>query len=428
MATVTMPQLGESVTEGTVLKWLKQPGEAVRLDESLCEIETEKVTAELPSPFAGTMGAILVREGETVEVGVPLCELIENGATDAPNAHGPVQWSGGPMAIPPAESPAAADEPVSAPAPPEAPERSGAVRDPGPVDRRRFFSPIASRLAAAHDIDLGSLTGSGIDGRVTKQDVEAAIGRLEPTPPGGPPARPPRTGDRPTASPYAVVELSATRRTIGARLTRSNLEAPQAWTMVEADVSLLERRRFEDRGRLDPTGRSHLTLFPYFALAVCQALREFPEFNSRWEDGELRRYLAVNAGIAVGTDRGLVVPVVRDAQNLNAKGLASALDALVGRARSGRLQLEDVEEGTITLNNTGAFGSIASRPLLNYPQVAIVTLERVVLRPVVIAGGIAIRSIVNVCLSFDHRVADGLEAGGFLAAIKRELEGEHVTS
>lgn len=435
MTIVKMPQLGESVTEGTIIQWLKQPGDPVKLDDPLCEIETEKVTAELPSEFEGTMGPILVPQGETVDVGTPLCEILAAGgvAQSAPvpaPGSGNGAWSGGPMAIPPDEKPvvlaplgaARAAAPTAVPtAAAQRPARTN------PDDRSRYYSPAVMRLASEHGVDLGAISGSGIGGRITRKDVEAFIA-------AAPPARttvPTATATVPSAgpatagagAPYEVVTLSPTRRTIAEHLTRSNVEVPQAWTMVECDVTGMVARRNREKDRFKEQEGLDLTLLPYFTAAVCEALREYPILNSRWEGGELRRYRAANIAVAVATEHGLVTPVIKDAGDLSVTGLAKQMADLVQRAHARKLRVEDIELGTFTVNNTGSFGSVASKPIVNVPQVGIVTMERVVKRPVVTEGdAIAIRSMVNVCLSFDHRAMDGLEAGGFLASLKQKLE------
>ncbi|MEX2080688.1 MAG: dihydrolipoamide acetyltransferase family protein [Dehalococcoidia bacterium] len=424
MPTVTMPQLGESVTEGTILQWLKKPGDPVALDESLCEIETEKVTAELPSPFEGTMGAILVAEGDTVDVGTPLCEIAGEGAAVVVAEESAVStasggWTGGPMAIPPDER--APDEEQPKPLVTARSGRNGqGARGAGkPDERSRFHSPAVLRLAREHSIDPSAIPGSGVGGRVTRKDVEQWVAR-EPAERGAV-ARAERTG-APTGE-YEVVALSPTRRTIAENLKRSNLEAPQAWTMVEADVSPLVALREREKERFLRAEGVELTLLPYFTASVAETLREFPMLNARWEGQELRRYAALHLGVAIATERGLVVPNVRNAGDLSVAGLARAIADLVERAHSRKLRVEDIEGGTFTVNNTGSFGSIASKPIVNHPQVGIVTMERVVKRAVVVGGdAIAVRSMVNVCLSFDHRALDGLEAGQFLAALKRRLE------
>lgn len=410
MATVTMPQLGESVTEGTVLQWLKQPGDTVALDEPLCEIETEKVTAELPSPFEGTLGEIFVPEGETIEVDAPLCTVIEaDGAAPAP-------------------------VPAATVAEPVASEANGQ----GPAadqSRAGVYSPVVQRLAAKHDIDLAAIAGSGRGGRVTRKDVQALIDEREreaaaadgippaaaPLPlPEGEVVPPPEVATVAASDAYDVVPLSATRRKIGENMLRSTTDAPQAWMMVEADVSGLVDLRARERERFAGVD---LTYLPYFASTVAHTLTDFPELNARWHGDELRRYRRVNLGIAIATERGLVVPVVPNARDLSVAGLARRIDDLVARAHAGKLRIEDMEAGTFTVNNTGAFGSIASKPIVNHPQIGIVTMERVVRRPLVVEGdAIAIRSVMNVALSFDHRAIDGAEAGGFLAALKERLE------
>ena len=409
MATVTMPQLGESVTEGTVLQWLKQPGDTVALDESLCEIETEKVSAELPSPFEGILGEIFVPEGETIDVDAPLCTIVEVASAS------------------PEPAPAVVAEPVSAEANGQAP-----VAD---ESRAGVYSPVVQRLAAKHDIDLAAIDGSGRGGRVTRKDVQALIderAREAAAADGIPPAAaplplpdgevvpPPEVATVAASDAYDVVPLSPTRRKIGENMARSTAEAPQAWMMVEADVSGLVDLRARERERFAGVD---LTYLPYFASTVAHTLTDFPELNARWHGNELRRYRRVNLGIAIATERGLVVPVVPNARDLSVAGLARRIDDLVARAHAGKLRIEDMEAGTFTVNNTGAFGSIASNPIVNHPQIGIVTMERVVRRPVVVEGdAIAIRSVMNVALSFDHRALDGAEAGAFLAALKERLE------
>lgn len=414
MATVTMPQLGESVTEGTIIEWFKKPGDVVRLDDALCEIETEKVTAELPSEFEGIMGEILVPQGETVEVDTPLC-VVEVKAS-APASLDPVAVTA--PAEPVALAPASDDgkHPVAAP-----------HRAPGP--RKRLYSPVVTQLAQQYGLDLTKIDGSGIGGRVTRKDVQATIAAeaqpkvskpAEPalvTPPEAPSPEPPEDAD------YTVVTLSPTRKSIGAAMSRSNREAPQAWTMVEVDVTGLVRLRNEEKERYREDLGLDITLLPYFTLAVAQSLSEHPGLNARWDGDELRRYRPLNLGIAVATEHGLIVPVIHDAASLSLVGIARQINDLAERARIRKLRIDDIEGGTFTVNNTGAFGSIISKPIVNYPQVAIVSMERVVKRAVVVEGdAIAVRSMLNVCLSFDHRALDGDEAGAFLASMKRELE------
>lgn len=410
MTTVTMPQLGESVTEGTIVAWLKSEGDSVALDEPLCEIETEKVTAELPSPVAGVLRRILVPQGETVVVGTALCEVEEAGGAAAVRSSGVARAEVGPRAA----RMAALDTPGTSASRAEAPGGG----------RRRFFSPAVQRLAELHGVDLSLVRGTGIGGRVTRKDVEAYVARggAGVTPPSSAePEAPPVGAVGSAGADVSVVPLVGVRKTIAENMTRSNREVPQAWTMVEVDMTRLAARRTALEGQL--RGRK-VTFLPLFIEAVCRALREHPRLNARLEDGEVRVWRRLNIGVAVATDWGLVVPVLHDAGELSAEGLAVRLEELVRRARERQLTVGDVEGGTFTVNNTGAFGSIASKPLVLPPQVAIVTLEQVVRRPMVVGeDALAIRPVANVCLSFDHRALDGLEAGRFLATLRGYLEG-----
>lgn len=415
MAVISLPQMGESVTEGTVLEWFKAPGDTVALDEPLCEIETEKVTAELPSPVAGILLEILVAAGETVQVGETLCEIEEVAAS--PGVAG--DWRGGPMAISPEKrTPAGANEAERGSGGDVAPDttaRSGGANEP-------TYSPAVLGLARSHGIDLRQVRGSGAGGRVTRNDVQASItarstigqaGAVEASLPVG---------------EYEVLTLSATRKTIAEHTMRAHTDIPTAWMMVEVDVTVMVeevqrvRTKPDTAGAVETTGRTMLVLF---TAAVCRALREHPRLNARWEDGELRCYRAVNISIAVATEHGLMVPVVSNAGDLRISELGKKIDEAVRRARERKLRMADVARGTFTVNNTGAFGSIASQPILNSPQVAIVTMERATRRPVVLESGVIEAGwVMNVCLSFDHRALDGADAGAFLATLKGEIEGD----
>jgi 2-oxoisovalerate dehydrogenase E2 component (dihydrolipoyl transacylase) len=388
---VLMPQLGESVSQGTVERWLKKPGEPVRKYEPLVEVVTDKVNAEVPSTAAGIVRELLVREGETVAVGTPLCVIEEEG--EAPGA----EPAGGPGG-------AAEGEPAAAPG-------LG-----GP------YSPVVRRLAAEHGVDLARVPGTGAGGRVTREDVLAfvagrAAGPSEPQPAAGVSGAPP-------AGPDAeLVPVTPVRRTIAQRMADSKRTIPHAWTMVECDVTGLVRLReavlpdFRRREGFD------LTYLPFFVKAVVEGLKAHPDLNAQWTEEGIIRHREIRLGIAVAREDGLVVPVLRGADGLSVAGLARSLRDLVVRAREGKLSVEDVQGGTFTVNNTGAFGSVASAPIINPPQAAIVTLEAVTRRPAVVGEGIAIRDMVNVCCSFDHRVLDGLTVGRFLQVVKRVLEG-----
>ncbi len=374
MATLTMPQLGESVTEGTVLRWLVAPGATVALDDPIVEIETEKVTVEIPSPFEGTLTTVLVPEGETVPVGTPLAEFRAPGE--------PVT-------------------PASVSAPSDAPKRR--------------HSPAVTRLAAEHGIDPGGITGSGAGGRVTRQDVLAAVAARQDVAPA--PAPPP-TDDGDT-----VVSLSPTRRRIAQHMLESVRSAPHAWLLVECDASALVARRAADRAAFRAREGFDLSYLPYIAHAVCRALRDYPDLNATWSGEALVQRAAVNLGIAVDAPQGLVVPSVKNAGRLSVGELARAIAELAERARSRRLTLDDVRGGSFTLDNTGVFGTTATAPIINTPQVAILTTEAIIKRPVAVADdAIVVRPMMNLCLSFDHRAMDGSTAARFTTRVRDLLQ------
>ena len=408
VAPIKMPQLGESVTEGTVDRWLKQEGDFVRRDEPLVEVVTDKVNAEIPSPFEGKLVRITVVEGATVAIGTEIAQIeVQDLIVEAP-------------------VPAAA---ASAPAPTEAAEPPVAGSVPASVQRPRF-SPAVRRLAEENGIDPSLIRGSGEGGRVTRDDVLAFLeGRgaaaSAPAEAATPPAPAPAAAD---GAGEELVKLSVMRRSIAEHMSRSLATSPHAWTMQEVDVTELVRyREAEKEGFRDRHGLS-LTYLPFVIQVLCDALREFPYLNSTWTDDGivLKKYLHV--GVAVAIPDGLIVPVIRDADRLGLIDLVRAVNDLAQRARSKQLKPEEVQGGTFTLNNTGATGSVASQPIINQPQAAILTTESIVKRPVVIGDGIAVRNIMNMCLSFDHRIVDGMMSGQFLGSIKRRLEGWSAAS
>ena len=421
VAPIKMPQLGESVTEGTVDKWLKREGDYVKRDEPLVEVVTDKVNAEVPSPFEGRLVRISVGEGTTVAIGTELAQMEVAGA--APEAE---QAARDAAPSTPAEAqPSTAAAQATAQATVE--ETAG-----GP---RLRLSPAVRRLAEEHDIDPTRLRGSGEGGRVTRDDVLAFLDSRvpepavsAPTPPPPPPA--PATAPVPTApAPAAVdgareevVRLTAVRRSIAEHMTRSLATSPHAWTLQEVDVSELVAYREAQKEGFQQRHGVPLSYLPFVIQVVCQGLAEFPYLNSSWTDDGilLKRY--VNVGVAVAIPDGLIVPVIHDADQLGLSDLARRLSDLVTRARGRQLKPEDVQAGTFTLNNTGATGSVASQPIINQPQAAILTTEAILRRPVVIGEGIAIRQMMNMCLSFDHRIVDGMMAGQFLGYVKRRLE------
>jgi 2-oxoisovalerate dehydrogenase E2 component (dihydrolipoyl transacylase) len=410
VAPIRMPQLGESVTEGTVDRWLKKEGDLVRRDEPLVEVITDKVNAEIPSPFEGRLVGIVVAEGTTVAVGTEIARM-EVEDVDA--------------AAPAAGAPAADLRPAAAPAPPLA-EPAGA--GPG---RRPRFSPAVRRLVEEHGIDPSSIRGSGEGGRVTRDDVLALLEAREAAPEAAARAEPAPVTPRPAAQPVApaadgvreeLVRLTVMRRSIAEHMTRSLATSPHAWTMQEVDLSELVRYREAEKEGFRQRHGFPLTYLPFVAQVLCESLREFPYLNSSWTDEGIVLKKYVNLGVAVAVPDGLIVPVVRDADRLGFTDLAAAMQDRIERARTRRLAPEDVQGGTFTLNNTGATGSVASQPIINQPQAAILTTESILKRPVVIGEGIAVRHMMNVCLSFDHRIIDGMTAGQFLGSLKGRLE------
>lgn len=449
MPNVVMPQPGQSVTEGTVVKWLKQEGDHVDADELLVEIETEKVNVEVPSPFAGTLTRIIAQEGETIPVGADLAVIGEpDAATPAPAALAAaesVTLADGEQSA--AGRPTAA--PVVAPPPPTAqPRHNGAS---GAATR---YSPAVLRLAAEHNLDLSAVPGTGMDGRITRKDVVQFLerGPQAATPPApaqapAPAAQPPAEGARigmaeerslaasqspaaPAATPPAaapsedeeVIKPSPTRLTIARNMVRSAQTIPVAWMVVEMDVTGMVRLRDRHKEAFRAREGVDLSYLPFITQAVVAALREHPMLNSEWRDEQIVLKKRINMGIAVGVEDGLIVPVIQNADRLSLSGLAHAIADLAARARARKLRIEDVTGGTFTLDNTGVFGSLVSQPIINPPQAAILSTEAIVKRPVVHEDAIAVRSIMNLCISFDHRIIDGTHVGPFMQSIKRHLE------
>ena len=411
---IKMPQLGESVTEGTVDKWLKREGDFVKRDEPIVEIVTDKVNAEIPSPFEGKLVKIAVTEGETVRVGAVIAQ-IETAAAAAPAAAQTKEREAGVATteVPPEPAGGRAPQPVPVAAPTGAPSN----------DHARL-SPAVRKLAAEHAIDPTSLQGSGLGGRVTRDDVLAAVSAGQATP-----AAPPRETPAPAPAPARldgkreeIVKLSVMRKSIAEHMVRSLQTSPHAWTLQEVDVTNLVRYRESEKESFKSRHGVPLTYLPFVAQIVSDALKQFAWLNSSWSDEGVVLKHYVNLGIAVAIPDGLIVPVVKDADRLGFTDLAKAMNDLVERARSKQLKPDDVQGGTFTLNNTGATGSIASQPIINQPQAAILTTESIIKRPVVIGDAIAIRHMMNMCLSFDHRIIDGMMAGQFLNTIKKRLD------
>ena len=460
---IELPQVGESVVEGTIGKWLKQPGERVERYDPLVEVITDKVTMEVPSPVTGKLLRIIAQEGETVPMGASIAEVAaaaggpptptpaaEPSATPAnatpptPTAYlitdaRPVGPTGGsaveaqvaeaaaatavppPAAPPPAASVAVADT-VSTPA-----TDSDAVRG------ANRLSPAVRRLAREHNIEVSRIAGTGMGGRITRNDVLRHLETAAVTPAAAvavdaaAPAPPVPVQPSPTPTPAATaaeqrIPLTPVRRTIAEAMVRATSQIPHAWSMIEADLTHLVALRTRERDAFRQREGVNLTYLPFALKAVAAALKDNPTLNASWGDDAIILKRRINLGIAVAAPTGLVVPVIHDADRLSIAGLAHAVADLSDRARAGRLRLDDVQGGTFTVNNTGALGSILGGPIINHPQAGILTTESVQQRAVVINDAIAIRWMMNLCLSFDHRINDGAESGAFLQSVKSRLE------
>ncbi|GAC1345680.1 MAG: dihydrolipoamide acetyltransferase family protein [Ktedonobacteraceae bacterium] len=440
---VKMPRLGESVAEGTVGSWLKNEGDWVEKDESLAEIITDKINAELPSPIAGRLEKILVKADETVGVGVDIALIEENADV---SASPPAEAAPGPDAAP-VKSTAQAVTPVMEPASSRAGNgaRAGVSVQRRDEEERQRISPLARRLAREHDIDLNQIAGSGANGRVRKEDILAYVAQRQEQPApasvGASPAvavarfiapsAPTQAPAAPTPAPAMAVgedeELvtpSRMRLAIAEHMVRSKRTSPHATTVVEVDMTNIARwleKNKEEFKRREGYGISYV---PFVMKAVCEGIRKFPMVNSSWtEDNKIIIKKRINLGMAVATDAGLVVPTLYDADQYTLAGLAKQIAAIAQRARSNKLTIQDMQNSTFAVNNPGTFGTIISVPIINQPHAAILSMDAVVKRPVVIEDdAIAVRSMMYLCLSFDHRILDGAGAGGFLQAVRTKLQ------
>ncbi|HZT11942.1 MAG TPA: dihydrolipoamide acetyltransferase family protein [Candidatus Baltobacteraceae bacterium] len=440
--TITMPQLGETVTEGTVERWLKQPGESVEKYEAFVEVSTDKVNSEVPAPVTGTLREILVQEGTTVATGTAIAIIEEVGAVPAASAaKAAAPGSGASATEPPKTREAMAASANLEPVPgfnlPEMPVQhagNGHARvappDASSETALRGVSPAVRKLAREHRIDVRSIRGTGANGRVTAQDVLAAASAGASAPAAAPPAKPaaapplkPGTSTYGEPIPGTLIPLTSARRIIAERMVESKHTAPHAWSMVEVDVTNVWKWRAREKDAFERATGYKLTLLPFFIRAVVESLAGFPLMNARFTADGILVERDVNIGIAIGLPTNLVVPVVKGADKLSIKGLAIASGELIDKARRNKLSADDLQGGTFTVNNNGANGSYASAPIINGGQAGIVTMETVVKKPVVTADeAIAVRSMMNVCLSLDHRVVDGYVASGFLADLKKRLE------
>ena len=461
--TIELPHVGESVVEGTIGKWLKKPGETIKRYEPLVEIITDKVTMEVPSPVEGTVVHLLAEEGETLPMGAPIAEVatadspegadtetasieLETGELEtapapaetptaavppaSPGTTGyllrdvtPVGPTGGAaveISEPTGGAPAPAPQPVAAPPAPAATTQVAPA--PSAPSGQARLSPAVRRLAQEHSIDVTQIPGTGLGGRITRDDVLKFIAN-GPTQTATANPAPRLQGETSTDGQETYITVTPVRRMIAEAMVKSVTEIPSAWTMVEVDVSGLVALRASIRGEFEPKLGASLTYLPFVIKAVVEALKQFPTMNATWGGDKIVLKNSVNLGLAVAAPDGLIVPVLHNADQLSIAGLAIAAKDLADRARTKKLTLTDVQGGTFTLNNTGALGSASSGPIINYPQAGILTTETIQKTAVVIEDAIAIRSIMNICLSFDHRINDGAEASGFLSAVKTRLQG-----
>jgi pyruvate/2-oxoglutarate dehydrogenase complex dihydrolipoamide acyltransferase (E2) component len=504
--TVTMPQLGESVTEGTIAKWLKHPGDAIAKYESIAEVITDKVNAEIPAPADGVMAELIAAEGTVVPVGQPICSIDTGVAASDAAAEPEVKEVAAVGAPAPQSAQAAPAEPNAAPAEPQttpsepqavpttasqgapaqvaqtasqgapAQAQAGGETAVGPIQAAftesagaapasdeaaggngqaggYHVTPAVRMLVREHGVDLSQITGSGIGGRITKKDVleyvqQRDAGSSVPsrppatvpapaTPPAMSPTQAPQPASTaPTASASAgpasftqagegetVVPLTQVRRAIAEHMVRSRQTSPHAYVMVEVDMSAVWRIREREKAAFEERHGVKLTFLPFVARAVVEALQRHPTLNASWSDAGIVVKRAINLGIAVALEDNLIVPVVRDADRLSITGLATTMADLGARARSNHLKLDEIQGGTFTLNNTGALGAVMTQAIISQPQAAIMTMDLVVKRPVVVADAIAIRPIMNLGLSFDHRINDGLQATRFVTSVQKLLEG-----
>mgnify|MGYP000914486299 CR=1 FL=1 len=422
---ITMPALGESVSEGTVTRWLKNIGDSVAVDEALLEVSTDKVDTEIPSPVAGTLLAIDVAIDTTVPVGARLGLIgAANGAVAAPApvVAAPVTPPPAPVVATPAPVAAA---PVAAPAP----IQSAPVSQPADA----YVTPLVRKLATELGVNLAQVTGTGIGGRIRREDVEA-LAR---------PAAPVASAPAPVASAPATtkaaavsvsplrgtkVKMSRLRKVIAVRMVESLQVSAQLTTVIEVDVTKIARLRDRSKASFEEREGVKLSFLPFFAVAVCEALKQHPVLNSSVEGDEITYHGAEHLGVAVDTERGLLVPVIANAGDLNMGGIARKIADLAARTRDNKVTPNELGGGTFTLTNTGSRGALFDTPIINQPQVAILGLGAVVKRPMVVRGEdggetIAIRSMVYLGLSYDHRVVDGADAARFLVTLKERLEG-----
>jgi pyruvate dehydrogenase E2 component (dihydrolipoyllysine-residue acetyltransferase) len=440
---VIMPQMGESIFEGTITRWLKKPGDHVERDEPLFEISTDKVDAEIPAPSAGVLKEIKVTEGQTVPIQTVVAVI------DAAGAAAAVAPAAAPAPTPTAEKPAApkaAAAPASASAPPAAsPAKAGGN------DQKIRSSPLVRKIAKEHNVDLSSMEGSGAGGRISKRDILAALesGGAKPAAPPAPapaaiaaappvmPSGPPPTGgavahpalenavprERIYFGNYEAQPMSVMRQRIAEHMVASKHVSPHVYSIDEADMTRIAKIRERSKAAFETKYGTKLTFMPFFVRACVEALRAFPTVNASADGATVVLHREINVGIAVALDWGLIVPVLKNAEEKNFLGLARGINDLAERARAKKLKPEEVQEGTFSITNPGIYGGLMGLPVINQPNVAILGIGAIQKRPMVIDDAIAVRSMVYLTLSYDHRVVDGAVAHQFVGKVKAYLEG-----
>ncbi len=413
---VIMPQMGESIFEGTITKWLKQKGEKVERDEPLFEISTDKIDSEIPAPASGVVQDILVKEGETVQINTVVAVIGDASTEGKPGIK---------------EGPAPIAGPVPGPEPAEEEDEGEGGREAGHDGNRT--SPLVRRIAKEHGIDLSALAGkgTGINGRITKRDVlsyiEQGVRSQQKPPAAAQPARPatPALVQMKFSGEVERVAMTPMRKAIAERMVNSRRTSAHVTTFFEVDCSKIMQHREKKRAEFEQAG-AKLTVTPYFVQAAANALKRFPIVNSSVDGDTIVYKRAINIGIAVNLDWGLIVPVIKNVDEKNLLALAHALNDIGDRARNKKLTPDDVKDGTFTITNPGPFGGLIGTPIINQPQVAIMGIGGIKKRAVIIDDAIAIRPMVILSLSFDHRVVDGAVADQFMANVQKQLENWNV--
>ena len=418
---IRVPTLGESVTEATIAQWYKKPGDAVAMDEPLCELETDKVTIEVPAQSAGVLAEVVVNEGETVEVGALLGSIGEGAGTAASAAS---EAAAAPAETPQAETTSEAEKPQEPTLSPAAPTQMAApAASSGTSVDTSSLSPAARRVVEEHGLDPAQITGTGKDGRLTKEDALKAASGAQ----AAPASPAPSAAAAPTAAAQQGareerVKMTRLRKTIAARLKESQNTAAQLTTFNEVDMGALMDVRREYKDLFEQKYGARLGFMGFFARACVTALSEIPAINAEVTEDEIIYKNYVNMGIAVGTEKGLVVPVIRDVQNMGLADIELAVAEMGHKAREGKLAIDDLQGGTFTMSNGGVYGSLMSTPILNMPQSGILGMHKIQERPVVMDGQIIVRPMMYLALSYDHRIVDGKEAVTFLVRVKESLE------